>query len=115
MLAKVAHAYSVAELGLDSFTPFLLDVIQGVADDDLGLYFGGSLVHSTQLDTPGRLHSVSLHFEFSFDEVCYIVARIKLFDSLGGPANYVVVGELFTERLSSSLQEMIHAEPLSRR
>src|ERR1700730_2940748 len=115
MLAKVAHAYAVAELGLDSFKPFLLDVIQGIADDNLGLYFGGPLVHSTQLGTLGHLHSVSLHFECSFDEVCYIVARIKLFDSLGGPPNYVVVGELFIERLSLSLREMLPAEQLRRR
>jgi hypothetical protein len=27
MLAKIAHAYAVAELGLGSFTPFLTDII----------------------------------------------------------------------------------------
>jgi hypothetical protein len=113
MLAKISHGYAVAEFGLDSFKPYLLEIIRGNADDDLGIYFGGPLVQTTTM-VPGIAHQISLHFEHSFEDVWYIVAKIVPFACLGGPTIYSVVGELFMDRLTPQQQAMVRAEPLSR-
>lgn len=42
MLAKIAHSYAVAELGIDGFTPFLTNIILGADTGHLSHYVGGT-------------------------------------------------------------------------
>lgn len=57
---------------------------------------------------------MSLHFEHSFEDVWYVVAKIVPFACFGGPTIYAVTGELFMDRLTPQQQAMVRAEPLSR-
>jgi hypothetical protein len=86
MLAKIAHAYSVAELGLSSFKPFLTNIILNRPPMYVGHYVGG-LRH----DEKGKdLH----HIEIStFWPDQYIVVEIRLFADRTLPLYVVVVGE----------------------
>jgi len=86
MLAKIAHAYAVAELGLDSFTPFLSDIILNKSPMYIGHYVGG-LRHDEKGDD---LH----HIEISnFGAKRYVVVEIRLFANRTLPLYVVVVGE----------------------
>jgi hypothetical protein len=44
MLAKIAHSYAVAELGIDGFKPFLNKIILGANIHHLSHYVGGTRV-----------------------------------------------------------------------
>lgn len=114
MLAKVAHSFAVATLGLNSFKPYLLDTILGADKDDLGLYFGGPMIQPRTFHKDA-FHIMSLHCEWSFDDVAYIVARIVPFAQYGGPTVYAVVGELIPNNLSPSELARARQEPLLRR
>jgi hypothetical protein len=90
VLAKMAHSFAVAELGLDGFCPILLDLIHGrnveVAPELVGC----------EIEIPpaasGRLHEIGF---VSHPE--YVVVRIRLFassavDAKGTPVYLVVAG-----------------------
>ncbi|MFO1184388.1 MAG: hypothetical protein U1E56_06345 [Bauldia sp.] len=92
-LAKIGHAYATAELGIDGFDPFLLDLIHG-----RGLERGPELVGS-EIEIPAReegvLHRLGLSTRNDF-----LVAHIRLFAgsgptvSEGTPVYLAVVGRL---------------------
>lgn len=95
MLAKVAHAYAVAEYGLDGFTPLLLDLILKGSDDASDLV-GGELETPRSAIRPQEtidLHAIMLD-EREIRGKLYLMATIQLFACLGAPTYYVVVGEL---------------------
>lgn len=100
MLAKIAHAFTVAKLGFSGFRPFLIPLIEGEAPIDASYFVGGS---SVELPPSGKVPpaGVELH-EIGFSpppEPCpganpdMIVVRVRLFSKFGAPAHYVVVGE----------------------
>lgn len=92
-LAKTAHAYAAAELGVDTFEPFLLDLILS-RSDDLGQFVGdvsgvnsmeGTTEHSFKISlgrTPGSLGPAG-------NLICVF---IQLWGDLGSPPHLVVVG-----------------------
>jgi hypothetical protein len=89
-LAKIAHSYAVAQLGVSAFTPLLLDLIHQ-RDVERGPELVGS---ETDLrpHTSGILHEIGL-----VAHPRYVVVRIRLFSSsaAGGtvtPAYIVVAG-----------------------
>jgi hypothetical protein len=87
MLAKIAHSFAVATYGLDTFTPFLPEIILDKSDNHQ-FYIGGSSVEF--LPKHNAITSISagvLHDGL-------IIVHIRLFVSLGGPAYRVVVGRL---------------------
>ncbi len=94
LLAKIAHAYSVAELGLDAFEPFLTQYIRGSS-----LYpraeprwIGGD--PSPNCHTPPqRLHEIGLETHTTGD-VIFVVVRMRFFCFIGAPSYCVVVGKL---------------------
>ena len=95
MLAKVAHSYTVATLGLDGFTPFLPDAILRPDYPHLAYLVGGD--PNTPSPDFGCLHRLSLETRF-VDGKQMIVVRIRLFASSGDqehglPIYYVVAGE----------------------
>jgi HNH endonuclease len=90
LLAKIAHAYSCAEVGLDGFKPYLLDVIGDQAAHLLG-HFVGSAASTTVGED---LHEIEILPPERFGTGNLIVVRIHLFSNYQGmPIHYVVAGE----------------------
>jgi hypothetical protein len=87
MLAKIAHAYAVAELGLEGFKPRLLDIIREPEPPFIGRLVGGSLGHGGD----GRdLHEIRVD-----DRVGpgLVVVQVRLFADRDLPSYWVVAGE----------------------
>ncbi len=87
-LAKIAHAMSVAEYGLDAFDPWLPDFILGKDDCALHYYVAG---HENKAVDNNVDHSISLG-TWANDGV-RLGARIRLFCKHGTPDYEVAVGE----------------------
>ncbi len=87
-LAKIAHAFAVAELGMAQFTPFLTQMICAKDLSHSADFIGGGKGD----EPPGN----ELH-EIAFDEtICadpsIIVVRLRLFSILGTPTYHIAVG-----------------------
>jgi len=88
VLAKIAHAYTVAILGLGSFIPLLPNYIIGDNDGARHFYVGSDLDIEPQTDL---LHD--FRFEpATVEQWEFIVLRIRLFANLGAPTYRVVSG-----------------------
>lgn len=83
MLAKIAHSYAVAVLGINGFDPFLPGIVLGT-DPNIFHYVGGAIASA---EMPKTLHLLSLRKENGL-----VLADIRFFVALGGPAYRVVVG-----------------------
>jgi len=86
-IAKIAHSLAVADYGLDSFVPFLPDIILGKSDTPF--YYIGAQV-SPEPDRRGT-HSVQLGWLPPDDR--FLISYIRLFCSYGTPNYTVVVGQ----------------------
>jgi hypothetical protein len=100
MLAKIAHAFSVAELGLDGFIPLVgsFATVEFKEEEDLlGAYnfVGGDGTHYLEGTS---LHTLGWGFLES-NGVIVIGVHIRLFSSLGGPVYHVLTGELLPWQL----------------
>lgn len=95
-LAKIGHAYAVAELGLSGFIPFLCNLIRGIPPFDPYFHIGGSRYEkqtSRRLGpTPKHFHEVDISFPKK-DGKTLVVVRIRLFSQYGMPTYFAVVGE----------------------
>jgi hypothetical protein len=89
MLAKIAHSYAAAVIGLDGFVPLLLDHI--LHPDGFPWHFVGGIEN----DEPpsGFLHEIG-HEERELDGKIFLVVRVRLFANLGAPSYFIVTGEL---------------------
>jgi hypothetical protein len=88
MLAKIAHSYAAARLGLDGFRPILLEHI--FSDGACPWHFiGCAQVPPPQTDA---LHTIGL-YEQPLGGANHLIVRVRLFASLGAPDYLVVVGE----------------------
>jgi hypothetical protein len=90
MLAKIAHSYAVAELGLGSFRPLLPDLILGKSSNAPSLVGGDPTTPSTAPEPD--LHNVHLR-DCIAGNVRYTLAAIRLFAFAGMPRYHIVVGE----------------------
>lgn len=90
-LAKIAHGYAVAYLGVDGFAPFLPEVILDESSDPF-LYVGG---YSEPPANEAALHSVE-HGYAVLGGTKFVLVRIRLFASLGAPEYVVVAGTYCT-------------------
>jgi hypothetical protein len=89
MLAKIAHSYSVAELGLDNFSAHLVDYILATDDAEvLRSHIGGNL---EQIPPSNELHEIGFYDEPNYPNL--VIVRLRLFAKYGGPAYLIVVGE----------------------
>jgi hypothetical protein len=88
VLAKSAHAYAVAELGMDAFKPFLIDIILGRPPLHIGHYVGSGVG-----DHPlgNDLHEITFA-DPALGNNRYVVVKVQLFANHKMPVNYVVVG-----------------------
>jgi hypothetical protein len=92
LLAKIAHAYAVAELGLGTFRPFLTDWIRGNPIDGEPQWIGGDV--SLHRHAPSvRLHEIGWSIQI-VETTHYVVVRIRLFCFIGAPSYRVIVGDL---------------------
>ena len=87
MLAKIAHSYAVAELGLTGFTPLLLDIIKDPDTPFMGHLVGGGFESGEQ--PRDDLHEISIDPLFLPRRV---VVQIRLFVTSGLPTYWVVAG-----------------------
>lgn len=85
-LAKIAHAYAVAELGVDGFKPYLLDIILNRPPLHTGHYVG-AFGHAPEGED---LHTIELH---SFWEAHGVGVEIQLFAPWSMPVYVVIAGE----------------------
>lgn len=86
MLAKIAHAITVANYGLGSFRPFLPEVI--LQEKNVFHYVGGAPIDSTR--RTDVLHSVAVEEQ----QNGLIIVYLRLFTILGAPAYRIVVGSI---------------------
>jgi hypothetical protein len=91
MLAKIAHSYAVAELGIEGFTPFLTNIILGVETRYLSHFIGGTReIPSASSD----VYEVNLStIERTGHRPLFMVAIRLLSDVQGMPEYRVVVGQ----------------------
>jgi hypothetical protein len=92
MLAKIAHAYAVAELGHGSFRPYLRDLILR-PDSGTASHFVGGLVGDHPMGPNGPLHKIEL-WRPRRSGPSSLIAIIQLFAIHQMPIYQVVVGEM---------------------
>jgi hypothetical protein len=92
MVAKIAHAYAVAELGLGSFKPFLLDLILcRIQELNFGLQWIGC--------EPIAPRPTADLFSLSYSKCIleggerYVIVHLRLFPFFSTPLYHVVVGK----------------------
>lgn len=92
-LAKTAHAFAAAELGIDSFEPLLTDLILNRSDDVAK--FVGDMPGMASLEGPTE-HSFKIALGRTPDDLGaaggLIVVFMQLWAALGSPPHLVVVG-----------------------
>jgi hypothetical protein len=90
MLAKIAHAYAIAELGSYSFRPVLGDFIRGKPLTQAWHWIGSD----TAVPPPEQcLHDIQWHVP-TINGVNYVMVSIRLFSFIGSPRYHIIVGEL---------------------
>jgi hypothetical protein len=87
MLAKIAHAYCVAELRLDGFLPLLLPIIEGELGYPAHRFVGGS----ANIQDKHIRHDLDLQREQHGGRMYWIV-RIRMFADLGFPEYICAAG-----------------------
>jgi hypothetical protein len=86
-IAKVAHGYAVADVGLNTFDPLLLDLIAG-RTEEISFLIGGD----EDIPLPRNEQFVLQSGWVSLDNVTYLVVQLQLYANLGTPKYLVVVG-----------------------
>lgn len=89
MLAKIAHAFAVAELGCEGFEPMLQNVILRQDLSDRAKFIGGLKYTEAPTDD---LHEIRLDRHVC-DRPDLVSVRIRLLAKLGTPTYYVVAGQ----------------------
>lgn len=91
LLAKIAHAYAAAEIGLDNFKPYLLGIIRN-QDPYLLSHLVGSAVGTPPVSED--LHEIEILPAEGLGTGKLIAVKIHLFSNYQGmTAHYVVAGE----------------------
>jgi len=88
MLAKIAHAFAVAENGVDSFSPFLTPMICQGETSNSAQFIGG--LQYSEPATP-ELHEISFD-SHTCDRPEIVSVRIRLLAGLETPTYFVAVG-----------------------
>jgi hypothetical protein len=91
MLAKIGHAYAVAELGLENFRPLVTEFIRGEAED-FWRYIGTDVVAPRRAPSSEPIDLRLGHRRTASGT--WLVAGIRIFADFGTPKYHVVVGEL---------------------
>ncbi len=108
MLAKIAHSYAVAELGLETFRPLTLDIILG-RTNNVSYLVGGSFEIPPPEPEGKHLLNITYQVETLNDLEfvrAIIIVGIRLFASIETPAYHVVVGDVDTKK-ATHVQRLI--------
>jgi hypothetical protein len=89
MIAKIAHSFLTAEMGVEAFRPTLPDVILGKSEE-FWRYVGGIVDPGPASD---QLHEISIEQQRSHEGRSFYMVRLRLFANLGAPAYMVAAGE----------------------
>ena len=89
-LAKIAHAYTIAEIGYGKFTPYLLGIIRGQDPRLMHHLIGSAMGDAPKGDD---LHDIDILSPTVFGYPRLIVVKMQLFSNLSLPVHYVVAGE----------------------
>ena len=89
MLAKIAHAFAIAERGIASFEPILPDLILGKTD--AAPYLIGGDASDTPEEYEAPLHYLG-HLYAEISGTMYLLISIRLFARLGMPRYHIIVG-----------------------
>ena len=96
LLAKVGHAYTVAELGMGNFKPYLTNLIRGIPPLYPSHFVGGIPSEAP----PGGVTSPPGEERHEIGFVAaparnsnLIIVRVRLFSDVGGLVHYVIAGE----------------------
>jgi hypothetical protein len=103
MLAKIAHSYTVAQLGLNAFHPLLPDLILGTSSTPSHLV-GGDISAPPPAAAPILHHIYLQNCQTAGTE--YILVAIQLFSFMGMPRYHVVVGKKLKESLTDKLEHV---------
>ena len=90
LLAKIAHAYAIAEMGFGSFRPLVTDLILGETDT-LSVWVGGDW--DIPPATPDGIYELACNIVTAQGKR-FVVVTLRLFSFFGTPKYHVVVGEL---------------------
>jgi HNH endonuclease len=91
LLAKIGHCYAVAQIGIDTFKPYLLGVIRDQDPTFLHHVVGSAGGNALARDD---LHEISILPPEQFGSSRLIIVRVHLFANVDGMAvHYVVAGE----------------------
>ncbi|MCP3017569.1 hypothetical protein [Cupriavidus basilensis] len=88
VIAKIAHSYAVAKLGIDGFTPDLRDLI--LLQEQRPWHYVGADPNDSGANTDTDLHKISLHV----GKQGLLLARVQLFANFHMRPYSVVVGRL---------------------
>lgn len=78
LLAKIAHGFAVAELGIDGFHPMLTDLILGLSNNFLYFIGGDGGMQNDDFEKGRIIHQRALREAYK-DGVWYVVVCVKLF------------------------------------
>ncbi len=91
LLAKIAHGYITAELGIGTFIPLTLDLILG-RTDDYSMTVGG--IWDIPPPVPGGDHITDIHMLFASSVLALVIVDIRLFSAAETPCYHVVAGNI---------------------
>ena len=96
-LAKTAHAFAAAQLGIDAFEPYLLDLILCRSDDVAEFVGDDPFPSPINGDIDSHTVQIFLGEAIGGDEQGILCARFSLYPMLGSPPHLVVVGKAKVE------------------
>lgn len=106
MLAKIALGIAIAKMGKDSFIPVVHDIILG-RETDVHRHVGGFCEEIPSPPTDRGFHWMHIRKHDGM-----LIVDIQLFAQYGGPVNYVVVGYLTENYVTSKHIRPTHARRL---
>jgi len=92
-LAKIAHSFAAATLGVGSFIPTLTKAIRGEEPMNLSYYVGCAMAGLVPVEPTQHLHSLECG-RATLNGKEMVIVRVRLFAVDGFPAYDVIVGEV---------------------
>ena len=103
MMAKIAHAYAIAEVGIDKFIPWLPDFILGKTPNGAGFVGTKEEVEPAE---PGTLHRLEQR-RITMDGRDYAFVKVRLFADMGAPEYWIIAGQYPSDAMYSN-KRMAH-------
>ena len=100
LLAKIAHCCAVGILGLDKFTPLLIETIFDKSDEPWTYVGGCDEDYRRETSDWNTLHQYRIHHQEIRGKI-YVICDVQLFSNLGAPKYRVIVGESRTDLKNS--------------